>query len=54
MLVNLTCVRNYSYWENDKYIVRLDDDRAEFVMARARLAELRARLAGRAGALGET
>ena len=46
VLVNLACVRNYSYWENDKYIVRLDDGRAEFVMARARLA-------GRAGALGE-
>ena len=53
MLVNLACVRNYSYWENDKYTVRLDDGRAGFVMARARLVELRARLAGRAGALGE-
>ena len=53
VMVNLACVRNYSYWENDKYIVRLDDGRAEFVMARARLTELRARLAGRAGALGE-
>ena len=53
MLVNLACVRNYSYWENDKYIVRPDDSRTGFVMARARLVELRARLAGRAGALGE-
>lgn len=52
VLVNLACVRNYSYWENDKYIVRLDDGRAEFVMARARLAELRTRLARRAVAPG--
>lgn len=44
MLINLHCVRNYSYWENDKYIVRLTDSQTEFVMGRSRLRELRRRL----------
>jgi two-component system, LytTR family, response regulator len=50
VLVNLRYVRNYSYWENDKYIVRLTDGQTEFVMARSRLQELRRRLAGLAAA----
>ncbi len=50
MLINLHYVRNHSYWENDKYIVRLTDSQTEFVMARSRLRELRRRLSELAAA----
>lgn len=46
VLINLAFVKNYSYWENDKYIVRLDDGKTEFVMQRARLKGLKERLSG--------
>lgn len=44
VMINLAHVRNYSFWENDKYIVRLTDTKTEFVMQRARLTEFKKRL----------
>lgn len=44
VIVNLNFVKNYSFWENDKYMLRLQDDKTEFVMQRTRLKELRTRL----------
>lgn len=44
VIVNLAFVKNYSYWENDKYIVRLTDDKTEFVIQRLRLKELKQKL----------
>ena len=44
VIVNLNFVKNYSFWENDKYMLQLQDDETEFVMQRTRLKELRARL----------
>lgn len=44
VLLNLTYLKNYSFWENDKYIVRLTDNKTEFVMQRTRLKELKERL----------
>ncbi|WP_019987695.1 LytTR family DNA-binding domain-containing protein [Rudanella lutea] len=44
VLLNLAFLKNYSFWENDKYIVRLTDGKTEFVMQRARLRELKERL----------
>jgi two-component system, LytTR family, response regulator len=44
VLVNLAFVKNYSYWENDKYILRLTDDKTEFVIQRTRLKDLKQRL----------
>jgi hypothetical protein len=46
VVINLRFFKNYSFWENDKYILRLSDDKTEFVIQRARLRELRARLGG--------
>jgi len=46
VIINLAFLKNYSFWENDKYILRLTDDKTEFVMQRLRLKELRARLGG--------
>ncbi|WP_421764275.1 LytTR family DNA-binding domain-containing protein [Ekhidna sp.] len=44
-IVNLEWVLNYSFWENDKYILRMkDDDQTEFVMSRDRLNKIKARL----------
>jgi len=45
VIINLAFLKNYSFWENDKYILRLTDDKTEFVMQRLRLKELRGRLA---------
>lgn len=44
VIVNLRYFKNFSYWEHDKYILRLTDGRTEFVMQRARLRELKERL----------
>jgi two-component system LytT family response regulator len=44
VLVNLAYLKNYSYWEHDKYIVRLKDDKTEFTMQRTRLKALKERL----------
>lgn len=44
VIVNLKYFKNFSYWEHDKYILRLVDGRTEFVMQRARLRELKQRL----------
>jgi len=46
VIINLAFLKNYSFWENDKYILRLTDDKTEFVMQRLRLKELRGRLGG--------
>jgi two-component system LytT family response regulator len=46
VIVNLAHLKNYSFWENDKYILRLSDDKTTFVMQRMRLKELRRRLGG--------
>lgn len=44
VIVNLKFFKNFSYWEHDKYILRLADGRTEFVMQRTRLRELKERL----------
>jgi two-component system, LytTR family, response regulator len=44
VILNLNFLKNYSYWENDKYIVRLADEKTEFVMQRVRVKELKERL----------
>jgi hypothetical protein len=49
VIVNLHFLKNYSYWENDKYIVRLSDGKTEFVMQRPRVKELKERLSVRDG-----
>lgn len=41
VIVNLSCILNYSHWQYDKYIVRLTDEKTEFVMQRNRLEGLR-------------
>ena len=46
VIINLAHLKNYSFWENDKYILRLNDDKTEFVMQRTRLKELRGRIGG--------
>lgn len=47
VIVNLHFLKNYSYWENDKYIVRLSDGKTEFIMQRPRVKELKERLSVR-------
>ena len=37
VIVNLEYVNNYSFWENDKYVVRMKENDKEFVMSRERL-----------------
>lgn len=44
VIINLRFFKNYSFWENDKYIVRLTDDKTEFVIQRKRLKDLRNKL----------
>lgn len=44
VIINLAFLKNYSFWENDKYILRLTDEKTTFVMQRLRLKELRQRL----------
>ncbi len=41
-LVNLEFVQNYSFWENDKYVLRMNDEKkSEFVMSRERLQKIK-------------
>ena len=40
VLINLSFLKNYSYWENEKYIVRLTTGN-EFVASRGRIAAIR-------------
>ncbi len=45
VLVNLDYIQNYSFWENEKYILRLKDkDQTEFVMSRERLNKIKSQL----------
>ncbi|MEP0985326.1 LytTR family DNA-binding domain-containing protein [Ekhidna sp.] len=43
-IVNLEYVLNYSFWENDKYILRMRDSDKEFVMSRDRLNKIKNQL----------
>ncbi|MCE7993965.1 MAG: LytTR family transcriptional regulator [Roseivirga sp.] len=44
-LVNIDYIQNYSFWENEKYILRLKDkDQTEFVMSRERLNKIKSQL----------
>lgn len=45
-IVNLSHVLNYSFWENDKYILRMKESDQEFVMSRDRLNKIKDRLIG--------
>ena len=42
-IVKIDAIKNYSFWENDKYILRLVDDH-EFIMSRNRLRLIKKRL----------
>lgn len=45
VLVNIDFIQNYSFWENEKYILRLrDKNQTEFVMSRDRLNKIKTRL----------
>lgn len=44
-IVNIDWVQNYSFWENDKYVLRMrDESRKEFVMSRKRLNKIKSQL----------
>ncbi len=40
-LINLSYLLNYSFWENDKYVVRIKDSDKEFIMSRKRLQQIK-------------
>ncbi|MEM6361389.1 MAG: LytTR family DNA-binding domain-containing protein [Bacteroidota bacterium] len=42
-IVNLNFMLNYSFWENDKYVVRIKDSAKEFIMSRERLNKVKCR-----------
>ncbi|MEM7110419.1 MAG: LytTR family DNA-binding domain-containing protein, partial [Bacteroidota bacterium] len=44
VIVNLKHILNYSFWENDKYILRIKNYDQEFVMSRERLNRIKGRL----------
>ncbi len=44
VIINLNELLNYSFWENDKYIVRMKDSDKEFVMSRMRLKKIKDKL----------
>ena len=44
VILNLNFIKNYTFWVNDKYIIRLNDSKTEFIMQRSRLKELKERL----------
>lgn len=44
IIINLSFFKNYSHWEYDKYIVRLNDNKTEFIMQRSRLKDLKEKL----------
>lgn len=41
VIVNLDFVLNYSFWENDKYVLRMKEGDQEFVMSRDRLHKIK-------------
>jgi two-component system, LytTR family, response regulator len=41
VIINLKYFKNYSFWENDKYIVRIAGSKEEFSIQRTRLKELK-------------
>lgn len=43
VIVNMSQIKNYSFWENEKYILRMKNER-EFVMSRERLNSLKKEL----------
>lgn len=45
IILNLHFLKSFTYWENDKYKVRLKEDKAEFVMQRTRVKVLKKILA---------
>lgn len=42
-IVNMECVLNYSFWENDKYVIRMKGGEYEFIMSRDRLNKIKDR-----------
>jgi len=44
VIINLEKLKNYQYWENDKYKLRMKDDKTEFVIQRVRLNELKKKI----------
>lgn len=46
-IINLSFFKNYSYWEHDKYLIRMKDDKTEFVIQRTKLKELKKRIGSR-------
>lgn len=45
VLVNIDFIQNYSFWENEKYILRMrDKNQTEFVMSRDRLNKIKSKL----------
>ncbi len=45
VIVNVRAILNYSFWENEKYILRLNDDKkTEFIMSRDRLKKVKSQL----------
>ena len=44
VIVNLSYLLNYSFWENDKYVVRIKGYSKEFIMSRQRLNKVKDRL----------
>lgn len=45
VIVNVRSILNYSFWENEKYILRLNDEKkTEFIMSRDRLKKIKSQL----------
>lgn len=44
VILNLNFIKSYTFWVNDKYIVKLNDSKTEFIMQRSRVKELKERL----------
>lgn len=44
VIINIEKLKNYQYWENDKYKLRMKDDKTEFVIQRVRLNELKKKI----------
>ncbi len=43
-LINLDHLQHYAFWENDKYVIRMDFQQKEFVMSRDRLNKIKDKL----------
>jgi DNA-binding LytR/AlgR family response regulator len=41
VIVNIKQILNFSYWEHDKYKIKLKDEKTEFIIQRSRLRELK-------------